>query len=72
MLGAMLEILMATTELKRPRPAAPDGELATCLDGRIDRLRADVMARKGSWVPDANPFERDVALWRARRPMSMG
>ena len=25
------------------------------------------MARKGSWIEDANPFERDVALWRSWR-----
>jgi len=37
------------------------------LDARGARIRADVMGRKGSWVIGANPFERDVALWRAYR-----
>ncbi|HOZ46853.1 MAG TPA: pyruvate formate lyase family protein [Candidatus Hydrogenedentes bacterium] len=34
----------------------------------LQRLRDDVMERKGSFVPRANPFARDVALWRAWRP----
>jgi pyruvate formate-lyase/glycerol dehydratase family glycyl radical enzyme len=32
---------------------------------RIARLREDAMGRGGSFLPDANPFLRDVALWRA-------
>jgi len=39
--------------------------LGVSLDERLARLRREVMARKGSWVADANPFVRDVALWRA-------
>ena len=35
---------------------------------RIQRLRQQIMERRGSWVHDPNPFERDVALWRARGP----
>ena len=45
------------------------GVLSARLDDRLLALRRDVMERKGSWVPNANPFERDVALWRAQRPM---
>ncbi len=33
---------------------------------RIARLRDEVMRRKGSWVHDPNPFERDVALYRTK------
>ncbi|MBN2308304.1 MAG: hypothetical protein JXR94_05000 [Candidatus Hydrogenedentes bacterium] len=44
------------------------GGLDVDLDSRLMGLRADVLARKGSWVPEANPFLRDVALWRAWRP----
>ena len=42
---------------------------ASCarLDQRLERLRLDVTARKGSWIEDPNPFERDVALWRSWR-----
>jgi formate C-acetyltransferase len=32
---------------------------------RIQRLREEIMARKGSWVAGANPFLRDVAIYRA-------
>ena len=32
---------------------------------RLDALRQDVMSRGGSFLADANPFARDVALWRA-------
>ena len=32
---------------------------------RLDRLKSRIMARKGSFVEDANPFLRAVALWRA-------
>jgi len=54
------------------------------LPDRLLRLRADVMSRRGvlaqahnnrcgSWVPDANPFARTAALWRAWRPgLSVG
>lgn len=49
------------------------------LPDRLARLRADVMSRRGvlaqahnnrcgSWVPDANPFARTAALWRAWKP----
>ena len=34
---------------------------------RIDAIRSDVFERGGSFVPDANPFLRDVALWRGHR-----
>ncbi len=44
-----------------------DGALAVRLSERLRRLRDDVMARHGSWVAGASPFERDVALWRARQ-----
>ncbi|MDP6701628.1 MAG: hypothetical protein QGH25_18400, partial [Candidatus Latescibacteria bacterium] len=32
---------------------------------RIERLKTQIMARKGSFVEDVNPFLRSVALWRA-------
>ncbi len=44
------------------------GELSAHLAPRMASLRSDVMLRKGSWIPGANPFERDVALWRTDRP----
>ena len=44
------------------------GGLAVHLDARTARLRQHVMDRRGSWAPEANPFERDVALWRAWLP----
>jgi len=47
-------------------PACP--ELAVKLDERLDRLRERVMTQRGSWVASPNPFERDVALWRAWQP----
>ncbi|MFH1731341.1 MAG: pyruvate formate lyase family protein [Planctomycetota bacterium] len=34
---------------------------------RIAALRSQAMERKGSFVTDGNPFERDVALWRASK-----
>jgi formate C-acetyltransferase len=51
---------------------------------RIERLKADVLSRqsplpqhhnsrRGSWLPDGNPWTRNVALYRAWRPgMSVG
>ncbi len=38
---------------------------ATALSPRIEALRADVVARKGSFITDMNPCLRDVAAWRA-------
>ncbi len=35
-------------------------------NNRISRLRDEIMKRKGSWVADPNPFERDVALYRTK------
>jgi pyruvate-formate lyase len=35
-------------------------------NNRITRLRDEVMRRKGSWIADPNPFERDVALYRTK------
>ncbi|MBN1349295.1 hypothetical protein JXJ21_07790 [candidate division KSB1 bacterium] len=35
---------------------------------RIQTLREQVMVRKGSVVTDPNPYEMDVALWRAAKP----
>jgi len=64
---------MGAAEAKPNTCAETGGELPVRLDDRLARLRQDVMARKGSFLPDANPFERDVALWRAQRPlMSVG
>ena len=40
--------------------------VGTC-SSRIAALRSQVMERKGSFVCDGNPFERDVALWCATR-----
>jgi len=37
------------------------------LSERIVQLRQGAMGRHGSFVHDPNPFERDVALWRAAR-----
>lgn len=56
-----------TVVLERIRPEIENGEFVTNLSPRLEELRRDVMARKGSWTPDANPFERDVALWRAHQ-----
>ena len=64
---------MGMAELQTSTPV--DGTLP----GRLGRLRADVMARRGvlaqahnnrcgSWVPDANPFARTAALLRAWKP----
>jgi formate C-acetyltransferase len=43
--------------------------IRTCESGtkneRIWRLREEIMARRGSWVAGANPFLRDVAIYRA-------
>ena len=39
---------------------------------RIDGLRTEIMARKGSFPGDENPFARTVALWRAARPGAGG
>ena len=44
------------------------GALTTNLNERLARLRNQAMLRKGSWVDGANPFHRDVALWRAWTP----
>jgi formate C-acetyltransferase len=46
---------------------AQSGEFGANLSPRLEQLRRDVMVRKGSWVAGANPFERDVALWRAQQ-----
>jgi pyruvate-formate lyase len=35
-------------------------------NNRITRLRDEIMRRKGSWIPDPNPFERDIALYRTK------
>ena len=43
----------------------------TLLCDRIARLRDQVMERNGSFVSDANPHERSVALFRARERLSM-
>ncbi len=43
------------------------GDAEHGLNARLATLRNDVMARKGAWVTNPNPFERDVALWRARQ-----
>ena len=42
-------------------------ECAPKLNARLMQRRTEVMARKGSWVPDPHPFARDVALWKAWR-----
>ncbi|MCP4640413.1 MAG: hypothetical protein GY851_08275 [bacterium] len=59
---------MSTVESTKVDEGRDSGELAVHLDERIARLRSAVMSRHGSWTPDANPFERDVALWRAWQP----
>jgi pyruvate-formate lyase len=38
---------------------------------RITKLRDQVIERKGSWIADPNPFERDVALFRVPDSMSV-
>ncbi len=38
---------------------------------QILRLREQVMGRKGSWVHDTNPFERDLALYRTEKDLSV-
>ncbi|MBU0716022.1 MAG: hypothetical protein KJ964_11750 [Verrucomicrobia bacterium] len=38
---------------------------------RISRLRDETMKRKGSWIPDLNPFSRDVALYRTDQNLSV-
>lgn len=38
---------------------------------RISWLRDEIMKRKGSWVLDPNPFERDVALYRTDQKFSV-
>jgi hypothetical protein len=38
------------------------------LSERIVRLRSQIMARRGSFVGDVNPFIRSVALWQAAQP----
>jgi len=64
---------MGAAEAKPTTPVQADGALSFHLDDRLAQLRRAVMARKGSFLPDANPFVRDVALWRAQRPlMSVG
>ena len=35
---------------------------------RLTALRDEIIARKGSFVPDTNPFVRTVALWLAAQP----
>lgn len=35
---------------------------------RIARLKDEIMARGGSFMPEVNPFVRAVALWRADQP----
>jgi formate C-acetyltransferase len=37
---------------------------------RIWRLREEIMRRKGSFVTEGNPFERDVALYQAAKDLS--
>ena len=59
---------MTAHDIECAQAETESGEFATDLDPRLGQLRREVMARKGSWVSDANPFERDVALWRAHRP----
>ena len=34
---------------------------------RLERLKTRIMARKGSFVKEVNPFLRSVALWRASK-----
>ncbi len=43
----------------------------TSASERILRLRDQVMQRRGSWVADPNPFERDVALYRVPKNLSV-
>jgi len=45
-----------STTIVAPREAAPP---------RIALLREQVTQRKGSWIHDASPFERDGALLTA-------
>ena len=40
-------------------------QAAPAVVSRLATLRQDAMARGGSFIADANPFVRDVALWRA-------
>ena len=44
----------------------PAGSDTALLNPRLSALRDEAVARKGAWVTAPNPFERDVALWRAR------
>ena len=37
----------------------------------MGRIREQIMSRKGSTIPDANPFERDVALYRTGDDLSV-
>jgi len=64
---------MNTATFEGGHAVAESGRLTPRLSARTTRLRDDVMARKGSWAPGTNPFERDVALWRAQKPgLSVG
>lgn len=38
------------------------------LHERLNRLKTQIMARKGSWLTNSNPFVRDVVLWRVYAP----
>jgi pyruvate formate-lyase/glycerol dehydratase family glycyl radical enzyme len=38
---------------------------------RILKLREQIMERRGSWVHDPNPFERDVAMFRTPKDLSV-
>lgn len=40
----------------------------TPLSPRLVRLRDQIMSRKGSFPENTNPFEMDLALWRAAHP----
>jgi hypothetical protein len=35
---------------------------------RIARLKDEILARGGSFMPEVNPFARAFALWRAAQP----
>ena len=50
------------------REISTTGDLPSTLDPRLAALRADVMARHGSFVTRPRPYARDIALWRAWRP----
>ena len=53
--------------------AAAVAKTASPVSPRIQRLRERAMATGGSWVQDAhpNPFERDVALYRTGKELSV-